>query len=151
PPQSFLNTDSPHAHTQENGGYHYHGNPKALFDDSDNSKASPVIGFAADGFPIFGSYFDDNGNIRQVRSSYQLKSGSRPSGAENPGGTYDGEFDDDYEYVEGFGDLDECNGMTVNGVYGYYVTDSYPYIMGCFSGTPDHSFRKHGGRALRNR
>ena len=24
------------------------------------------------------------------------------------------------------GDLDECNGMVHYGVYGYYVTDSYP-------------------------
>lgn len=134
--------DSHNAHTQPDGTYHYHGNPKALFNDSDGSVASPVIGFAADGFPIFGSYFNDNGTIRKAISSYQLRGGSRPSDNGNPGGTYDGTFIDDYEYIEGAGDLDECNGMTVNGVYGYYITDSYPYILGCFSGTPDASFEK---------
>ena len=31
---------------------------------------------------------------------------------------YDGQFRSDYEYVSGSGDLDECNGMTVEGQYG---------------------------------
>jgi len=141
-PHNDFGTDSHNAHTQPDGTYHYHGNPKALFDDSDSSAPSPVIGFAADGFPIFGSYFNDNGTIRKARPSYQLRSGSRPSGAGNPGGTYDGSFVDDYEYIEGSGDLDQCNGMVVDGIYGYYVTDAYPHIIGCFSGTPDDSFRK---------
>ena len=139
---SDFATDSHNAHTQPDGLYHYHGNPKALFDDSAGSAASPVIGFAADGFPIFGSYFDDNGTIRKAESSYQLRSGVRPAGDGSPGDTYDGTFVDDYEYIEGSGDLDACNGMTVDGVYGYYVTDGYPHILGCFSGTPDDSFRK---------
>ena len=54
----------------------------------------------------------------------------------------DGTFVDDYEYVAGAGDLDECNGMTVDGAYGYYVTDAYPWVLGCFRGTPDESFTK---------
>ncbi len=145
-PNADFGTDSHNAHTQPNGLYHYHGNPKALFDDSDSSVASPVIGFAADGFPIFGSYFDDNGTIRKALSSYQLKNGSRPSDGNNPSGIYDGTFVDDYEYIKTSGDLDECNGMTVNGIYGYYVTESYPHVLGCFKGTPDESFLK--GRNL---
>ncbi|MCG8413181.1 MAG: YHYH protein, partial [Pseudomonadales bacterium] len=62
-PMSPLNnfgTDSNNAHTQPDGTYHYHGNPMALFDQEPNAE-SPVIGFAADGFPIFGTYIDDNG------------------------------------------------------------------------------------------
>ena len=141
-PNADFNTDSHNAHTQPDGTYHYHGNPKALFDDSDDQVASPVIGFAADGYPIFGSYFEDDGIVRKASSSYQLRSGTRPSGDGNPGGAYDGTFVDDYLYIEGSGDLDECNGMTIEGVYGYFVTDGYPYILGCFSGTPDDSFRK---------
>ena len=136
-----FRVDSHNAHAQPDGTYHYHGSPNALF-DVDSVSVSPVIGFAADGFPIFGSNFDDNGSIRPARSSYRLKSGSRPTGDGNPGGIYDGSFRDDYEYVEGEGDLDECNGMTVNGVYGYYVTEDYPYILACFKGTPDTSFNK---------
>ena len=133
--------DSHNAHAQPNGTYHYHGSPIALFEDNANQD-SPVIGFAADGFPIYGTYFDDQGEVRSVRSSYRLKSGDRPNGAEDPGGSYDGTFRDDYEYVEGLGDLDACNGMTLNGVYAYYITLSYPYVLSCFTGTPDSSFTK---------
>lgn len=146
-PMSPLNqfgTDIHNAHTQPNGAYHYHGNPKALF-LQDGGVVSPVVGFAADGFPIYGSWFDAGSGIRKATSSYRLKSGNRPTGAGNPGGTYDGTYRDDYEFVQGLGDLDRCNGMTVNGVYGYYVTDAFPWMMNCFSGTPDSSFRKTGG------
>lgn len=30
--------------------------------------------------------------------------------------------------------LDECNGKTVNGLYGYYATKAYPYQIGCLRG-----------------
>ena len=136
-----FEVDSHNAHAQPDGTYHYHGSPLALFEDSD-SHDSPVIGFAADGFPIFGSYFNDQGSIRKAISSYRLKVGSRPDGNAYPGGTYDGAFRDDYEYVEGLGDLDECNGMTKDGVYAYYITPNYPYVLACFTGTPDSSFNK---------
>ncbi|PKG37460.1 YHYH protein, partial [Psychromonas sp. Urea-02u-13] len=133
--------DSHNAHAQPDGTYHYHGSPIALF-ENDASQDSPVIGFAADGFPLYGIYFDDEGQVRSVTSSYRLKSGDRPSGTGEPGGSYDGAFRDDYEYVEGLGDLDECNGMTIDSGYGYYITASYPYVLSCFSGTPDSSFNK---------
>jgi len=115
-----FRVDSHNAHTQPNGEYHYHGDPIALFDRS-GSVVSPVIGFAADGFPIFGSYIEADGAVRKATSSFQLRAGARPSGDGEPGGTYDGSFRDDYEYVQGSGDLDECNGMSVNGAYGYYI------------------------------
>ena len=129
------------AHTQPDGTYHYHGEPNALY-SSDEAVVSPVVGFAADGFPIFGSFIEENGNLREVRSSYRLKSGARPTGPDNPGGSYDGTFRDDYEFVSGLGDLDECNGMMVNGSYRYYITEAFPYVLGCYSGTPDPSFEK---------
>lgn len=147
PMTNDFGTDSHHAHTQPDGTYHYHGDPRAMFDDADPERPSPVIGFAADGFPIFGPYFDDGATIRRARSGYTLRSGSRVSQAGEgafPGGTYDGTFIDDWEWT-GAGDLDACNGMTVDGVYGYYVTDSYPWVMGCFTGAPHPSFRKAGG------
>lgn len=136
---SSFGADEHNAHTQPDGTYHYHGNPVALFEQANATKASPVIGFAADGFPIFGSYIQDGGVLRKADSSYQLKSGMRTGG---PGGKHDGTFIDDWKYVAGSGDLDECNGMTQDGVYGYVVTDTYPHVMGCFTGTPDASFRK---------
>ena len=138
-----FGTDAHNAHTQPDGAYHYHGSPEAMFNTS-GSVASPVIGFAADGFPIFGPFIDDNGTVRRVTSGYTLKSGSRVSQSGEgafPGGSYDGTFRDDYEYT-GAGDLDVCNGMTRNGVYGYYVTNSFPWVMACFTGAPDRSFSK---------
>jgi hypothetical protein len=135
--------DDHNAHTRPDGTYHYHGNPTALFNDTPAATGSPVIGFAADGFPIYGSYFDDGASVRKALSSYQLKSGSRGARtAENPGGTYTGMYIDDYMYNAGSGDLDECNGMTVDGQYGYYVTDEYPWILACLSGSPHSSFSK---------
>ena len=137
-----FGVDEHNAHTQPDGTYHYHGNPHALFPEDEHIIApSPVIGFAADGFPIFGSYFADGTTLRKAKSSYQLKTGKRDGG---PGGVYDGTFVDDYQYVAGSGDLDACNGMTVDGVYGYFVSDGYPYVLNCFSGTPDASFNKRG-------
>jgi arylsulfatase A-like enzyme len=136
-----FRVDSHNAHTQSDGTYHYHGAPNALFEDNP-SAPSPVVGFAADGFPIFGSYFDDGTGVRKAVSSYRLKAASRPDSEGNPGGVPDGSFRDDYEYVAGLGDLDECNGMMVNGVYGYYMIDAYPWVLSCFKGTPDPSFFK---------
>lgn len=139
-PAAGFNVDSNNAHTQPDGAYHYHGPPPIT--TGSQSTASGTIGFAADGFPIYGSWFRDGNVITKARSSYRLKSGARPS---DPGGAYDGRFRDDYEYVAGLGDLDECNGQTVNGQYGYYVSEGYPYIIGCFTGTPHPSFTKSSG------
>jgi hypothetical protein len=138
-PSAGFGTDAHHAHTQPDGRYHYHGDPLAMYGGP--TAPSPVIGFAADGFPIHGPYFDDGTEVRAAVSGYALKSGSRPSGADDPGGTYDGTFIDDYEYTGG-GDLDECNGMMVDGHYGYYVTATYPWVLGCLRGAPDPSFGK---------
>lgn len=158
-PMSPLNnfgTDSHNAHTQPTGKYHYHGNPMAMFEQNcdNDSQASPVIGFAADGYPIYGTCVADGNNYREVRPSYRLKSGQRQdvSPYETPvAGTgdivsnnYDGQFRGDYEYVEGLGDLDECNGMTINGQYGYYISNSYPWLVNCFRGDVDPSFQGGG-------
>ncbi|WP_339719390.1 YHYH protein [uncultured Paraglaciecola sp.] len=168
-PMSSLNTfgtDSHNAHAQPDGTYHYHGNPLAMFEqDCDlQAAASPVIGFAADGFPIYGSCFTDpiSNSVKKAESSFVLRNngGVRVdvSGYTTPvagqgvvaSNNYDGQFIGDFEYVAGSGDLDECNGMTVNGQYGYYVTDSYPWILACYKGQVNDSFTKTGA-ALKNR
>ena len=132
-----FGTDMHNAHTQPDGRYHYHGDPLAMYGEPEDG-ASGVIGFAADGYPIYGPYFDDGTVVRAARSSYVLRSGERDGG---PGGTFDGTFVDDFLY-DGSGDLDECNGMTVDGQYGYYVTNGYPWVLACFRGPPDASFNK---------
>ncbi len=137
-----FEVDSHNAHSQPDGTYHYHGTPNAFYTAEAGTQSSPVVGFAADGYPIYGPYIALNDVITKVKSSYRLKSGTRPAGSAGPGGNYDGQFRDDYEYVAGLGHLDECNGMTYNGAYGYYITESFPYILGCFKGTPDLSFHK---------
>ena len=136
----FLSADTHNGHTQPNGLYHYHGEPRALYDDNPGPEGSPVIGFAADGFPVYGPYFldSDSGQIRKARSGYTLKEGTRPSG---PGGIYDGFYNEDWEYTDA-GDLDRCNGMTIDGQYGYFLTDNYPWIIKCFVGSPHFSFNK---------
>lgn len=150
--ETKFGADAHNAHTQPDGTYHYHGNPMAMFDEESGAYGSPVIGFAADGFPIYGSYFLDpeSNQVRKAISGYELKSGSRPeTDNTNPGGNYDGQYIQDYEFT-GNGDLDECNGMTVNGNYGYYVTDSYPWLIACHSGTVNESFSKGQGKMKQN-
>lgn len=135
--------DRHNAHVQPNGEYHYHGAPWDLYAVR-ATKHSGVLGFAADGFPIYGPVFVDKlGKTRLVKSGYQLRSGERPSpGHGGPGMPYNGEFRDDYVFSRFHGDLDRCNGMLVNGSYRYYVTSEFPYGPACFRGTPDESFDK---------
>jgi hypothetical protein len=144
-PKNSFGADTHNAHAQPDGAYHYHGSPHALFEETKPQGESPVIGFAADGFPIYGPYIKKNGELRKVKSSYALREGARkpiPNQRCFPGGVYDGRFREDYVFIPNLGDLDECNGMMRDGKYGYYVTDGYPYVMACFKGTPDGSFRK---------
>lgn len=135
---AMYGIDHHNAHVLADGSYHYHGDPGALYDDSGETAFQP-IGVAADGFPVFGPWINDGGLIRKATSSYVLRTGLRTSDPA-PETTYDGTFAEDYEYIEGHGDLDECNGRLVNGVYGYFVTDTFPYILNCLRGTPQPSF-----------
>ena len=60
-----------------------------------------------------------------------LKPGTR---ATAPGGAHDGTYVEEWQYVVGFGNLDECNGATVNGQYMYFATDTYPFYPRCLYG-----------------
>ena len=165
-PMSRLNnfgTDAHNAHPQPDGTYHYHGNPLAMFnvDCQVLNEESPVIGFAADGFPVFGPCVTVNGIVKEAKSSFVLKNngGARQAvaGYTTPvagqgsiaSANYDGQFRGDYVYSAGAGDLDECNGMTVNGQYGYYITNAYPWVMNCFKGMV-HPSMTQTGAALEN-
>ena len=53
----------------------------------------------------------------------------------------DGQFVGDFRHDPEAGDLDACNGMSVNGQYGYYVTAAFPYALRCLTGTPDPGFQ----------
>ncbi|MEM9455972.1 MAG: YHYH protein [Myxococcota bacterium] len=101
--------------------YHYHlflvtGSDRCRFSEADGRV---IYGYALDGYPIYGGY--------DYTSSYEL--------------TDESLFDSDtwaaHTYVEGLGDLDECNGLIdENGNYGYYATEGFPYLLGCFRGEP---------------
>jgi len=161
--------DSYFAHGYE-GTYHYHALTHPLQEDTDqtqppaNGDGSPVIGFAPDGFPIYGHWFiDANNQLVKAESGYETYAtdsrtpiatalhGTPPTPwdiANNPGafasdfGLEMGRYEEDW-YFAGTGNLDECNGAyDVNGDYGYYITDKYPFTPPCTFGARDPSFGK---------
>lgn len=144
-----LGVDANFAHVQPQGAYHYHGIPDPLLAELgfDSVKHSPVVGWAADGFPIYCiyGYADPEELMSEVvslHSSFSLKEGERPSGAKGPGGKYDGTFFEDYVYAEGSGDLDECNARFCktpefpDGTYAYFLTKEWPVIPRALRGLP---------------
>lgn len=141
-----FGTDMNNAHVQPNGEYHYHGLPENFITKlgGDSSKMT-LIAWAADGFPIYARYGYSEANdaaspLKSMTGSYQHVSSvstSRPAVSTYPLGT----FGQDWTYVAGSGDLDECNGRFAvtpefpEGIYHYYATDTYPFFQRCVKGT----------------
>ena len=164
------------------GNYHHHQNPSAFDLDLNvisnicdlyaadglyaiNASAhSPLIGFAYDGFPIYGAYGHTNtngtGGITRMKSSYQLRNitvrthyanGTDVTDGPPVSSTYPlGYFREDYEYVSHASAdyLDVHNGRFCvtpeypSGKYCYFTTvdanwnSAYPYCVGpTFYGT----------------
>ncbi len=155
--------------------YHHHQNPSAFKYDSttsisysdicttynsdalytiDKTKHSPLIGFAYDGFPIYGAYgyknLDGTGEITRMKSSYAINSNAttRTNGPAinqvfGTGTTaqtmFNGYFKEDYVYTANSASdyLDAHNGricntpeypkeLYPNGIYSYFATvDEY--------------------------
>jgi hypothetical protein len=143
-----------HAHSGPGGEYHYHADSNCMHwhPDEENGESwpdysidssrnvtshSPIVGFALDGYPIYGFVgWDDDGEVTEMTSSYRLKDGETG---------YNGI--DDYEYVSGLGDLDSCNGQFgvtpdyPEGIYHYHTTwengeggIGFPYFINCYRG-----------------
>ncbi len=140
-----FGTDSNNAHVQPTGEYHYHGMPEGFITKlGGNSTKMTLIAWAADGFPIYARYgysvaTDSTSALKVMKGSYQLKStpdANRPATTLYAMGT----FQQDYQYVSGSGDLDDCNGRTgvtpefPGGTYHYYANDSYPFLQRCVKG-----------------
>jgi len=146
-----LGLDANNAHVQPTGAYHYHGLPTGLMTKLGvDGKKMLLVGYAADGFPIYTSYAysiatNATSPLKKMRSGWQVKQGTRPRG---PRGSYDGRFTADYEFVKGSGELDECNGRFgvtpeyPKGIYYYCITDEFPGLARSWCGTPDASFFK---------
>ena len=150
------------------GNYHHHQNPSAfkldltvlsticnLYDADglytiDSNAHSPLIGFAYDGFPIYGAYAyaDTNGTgaIARMKSGYELGTATTRTNGPAVSTTYfNGYFREDYNHMPSSTDLtvlDEHNGRWCktpeypNGTYAYFATvdanhnSAYPYAVG---------------------
>lgn len=143
-----FGTDENNAHVQPNGEYHYHGMPTHLIPKLNGASATSMtlVGWAADGFPIYANLGYATANsassaLKEMKGSFRTKS-SPDSGRPSTSLFAMGHFQQDWEYVAGLGDLDECNGRTgvtpdfPNGIYHYYITKTYPFIQRCVKGTP---------------
>ena len=107
--------------------------------DPDASQASPILGWALDGHPIYGPYGCTDAaceTVIEMESSW-VQTGDPTTYAW-----------DNHEYQEQAGDqyLDRCNGRTQpDGSYGYHATATFPYILGCYTGTPNNNTGDEGG------
>ena len=117
PPQGFGDPfldeilDYCNGHTAPGGDYHYHSVPSCLITDNE----SKIIGYSLDGFEIVSPN-------KNIKSSWKKTSTARSAWEAN-------------EFIEGYGDLDRCNGkIDDDGVYRYHATNSFPYIIGCYKG-----------------
>jgi len=158
----LVSLDCASAHTGPQG-YHYHGEMFEYLETTNpgvtalaNSEQVLQVGWASDGFPILYKFGPDaEGNIKELRPSYQLISGLRPGdGIEEPCGPYTGKYVNDYEYKCGKGDLDECNGIaqqitltTSEGEetfdYFYVITSEFPQVSRCLVGTVSPDFENN--------
>ena len=154
-----------HGHSGPGGAYHYHADANCAHwhpDEETNqtwmnysidssrslSEHSPIVGFAFDGYPIYGFVgWDEEGNVSEMKSSYRLKDGQTG---------YNGI--DDYEYIVGLGDLDSCNGQFgptpdyPEGIYHYHTTwengegdIGFPYFINCYRGEVSLNSNNGGG------
>jgi len=152
-----LGLDCNSAHVQPTGKYHYHGTPILFLQNLNiSTNQMNLIGYAADGFPIYYKYAyttakDSSSTVIEMTSSYQLKSGNRSGdGITAPCDIYNGIYSNDYEFVNGLGTLDIANGRTgvtpqyPAGTYYYIITDDFPSIPRYFRGTPSNDFKIGG-------
>jgi hypothetical protein len=117
-------------HTAQMGVYHYHALlVECLTADTPAGEPDPVIGYAFDGFPIYGPIGCLDAECTEV---VEFVSGWVQTGDPS---TYAW---DNHEYQGGDDPtiLDQCNGhVGPNGDYHYHATATFPYVLGCYSGT----------------
>ncbi|MCX6609125.1 MAG: YHYH protein [Acidobacteria bacterium] len=166
--------DTCFGHQPGNGDYHYHANPVCLRAQLDDNielvrtkrtgsafkekaapwKHSPIIGWAFDGYPVYGPYGYSDANsassaIKRIRSGYRLRQIAERTSipawslANHPGVSQTlttaqygapinaefplGRYVEDFEHVVGLGDLDQYNGRF--GLTPEYPNGTYAYFV----------------------
>ena len=166
--------DTCFGHQPGSGEYHYHANPVCLRAQLDDNievistkrvgttyrerpapwKHSPLLGWAVDGYPIYGPYgYADAANpsssVRRIRSSFRLRSiterNALPTWSlashtgvsttltdsqRGPAITPEfplGRYVEDFEYLSSFGDLDQYNGRF--GLTPEFPQGTYAYFI----------------------
>jgi hypothetical protein len=114
--------------------FHHHASPDCLYEqlvenpDDETQLVGVVLGYAFDGYPILAPYIcvdEACTEVTELESSWQRTQDVTNAWEAN-------------EYVEGSGDLDQCNGMELeDGSYAYFATHNFPYFLGCYHGIPD--------------
>lgn len=170
-----LGFDCAHGHPGPmTADYHVHQNPTAFNFSTmptssvcnmyladglyvpNSSQHSPLIGFAADGYPIYGAYgytdpLDTSSALKRITPSYRLRNitsrTTLPNGTAATGPSFTtmitsmlpnstplpavlGAYSEDYEFVTGIGDLDIHNGR-------FCKTPEYPNGIYCYFTTID--------------
>lgn len=161
-------------HQPPTGEYHYHANPICLRASLDDNlelvqvkrvgnvyrektaglKHSPILGWAYDGYPVYGPYGyssanDSSSAIRRIRTGFRLRSITTRTSiptwslASHPGVSQTlaanqtgpdvspafplGRYLEDYEHVAEIGDLDQYNGRT--GATPEFPNGTYAYFV----------------------
>lgn len=127
-----------------------------------------LIGYAADGFPIYGPYGfkhaeDSQSELIELKTSFRLRKQKKVTPSTKAGETdtiattssadtpltenKNAKLIGEYEYIDKLGDLDDYNGRFgvtpeyPNGTYYYVISNSYPFIPIALREEPDKTFR----------
>lgn len=93
-------------HPQRTGFYHYHSLSNCI-EDTSTSGHSSLVGYAFDGYGIYGYYGEDGGEVTN----------------------------EDLDQCHGHTHMIEWDGQFLE-LYHYHATHEFPYVIGCFHGTP---------------
>ncbi len=119
-------------HPNGSGEYHTHVSPSCLYDITDSTQVSPLIGYAFDSYPIYGGYgysnpMDTTSAIKRLKSSYRLRNitarTTLPDGTILTPSLYGPPIDTNIT------SLDPLNNMPPGAPLGAYMED-YEYVPG---------------------
>lgn len=127
-------------HTGLGGTYHLHAMlVECIVDVVTEDAPSPIIGFALDGYPIYGPVACADADCTET---IEVRSGWVQIGDPS---TYAWD-NHEYRASEDPAVLDQCNGRVgPDGQYRYHATETFPYILGCYHGVADVSDGGPGG------